>query len=84
MRPWLAYTLARLGFFVVALAILLLLHFDWVFGAIIATVIAFALSMFFLSGLRQRVADDIRRRVEKPEKDGDSDAEDRQIDAPKR
>ena len=83
MSPLVTYSLARLGFFLVPLAVLLLLGFDWVWGAVIATIIALALSMLTLRGLRQRAADKLQRRTEKPEKDRDSDTEDRQVDAPR-
>ncbi len=83
MSPWITYTLARLGFFVVALVILLLVGTGWIWGAIFATLISFALSVLLLSGLRQRIASDIQRRVEKPTPDIDSDVEDDQIDSAK-
>lgn len=74
-----SYTLARLGLFVGALAILLFLGFDWVWGAVFATLISLSLSVLVLGKLRQRAADALRRRVEKPAKDVDSDIEDRQL-----
>ena len=83
MSPWITYTLARLGFFVVALVILLVLGTGWIWGAIFATLISLALSVLFLSGLRQRIANDIQRRVEKSTSDIDSDVEDDQIDSAK-
>lgn len=83
MSPWITYTLARLGFFVVSLVILLVVGTGWIWGAIFATLISFALSVLLLSGLRQKIASDIRRRVEKPVTDSDSDVEDDQIDSAK-
>lgn len=79
MKPWVVYTAARLGMFIVALAVLLLVGTGWIWGSIFATGIALALSVLFLGGLRQKVADGIQRRVEKPEKDIDSAIEDEQI-----
>ncbi len=81
MSPWIQYTAARLGIFIGALTVCLLLGTGWIFGAIYATLIALALSVLFLGGLRRRIAADLQRRVEKPEKDKDSDVEDNQIDA---
>jgi hypothetical protein len=81
MSPWITYTLARLGFFSASLVILLLVGTGWVWGAIFATLISFALSVLLLGGLRHRIASDIRRRVEKPATDIDSDVEDDQIDS---
>jgi hypothetical protein len=81
MSPWITYTLARLGFFSASLVILLLVGTGWVWGAIFATLISFALSVLLLGGLRHRIASDIQRRVEKPATDIDSDVEDDQIDS---
>ena len=80
MKPWVLYTAARLGIFVATLAILLLLGTGWGWGAVFATAISLSLSVLFLGGLRQRVADSIRNRVEKPQKDKDSATEDDQLD----
>lgn len=79
MKPWVVYTVARLGLFLVALGVLLLVGTGWIWGTIFATGISLALSVLFLGGLRQRVADSIRNRVERPEKDVDSSVEDGQI-----
>jgi hypothetical protein len=81
MSPWITYTLARLGFFIAALVVLLILGTGWVWSAVFATLISLALSVLLLSGLRQRIAKDIQRRVEKPPTDIDSDVEDDQIDS---
>ncbi len=83
MSPWITYTLARLGIFIVALVFLLVLGTGWIGGAIFASLISLALSVLFLNGLRQRVAADIQRRVERPAPDIDSDVEDDQIDSTK-
>lgn len=80
MKPWVVYTAARLGLFLVALVILLSVGTGWVMGTIFATAISLALSVLFLGSLRQRVADSIQRRVTKPEKDADSETEDAQLD----
>ncbi|MFM2412607.1 MAG: hypothetical protein RLZZ587_940 [Actinomycetota bacterium] len=80
MKPWVLYTAARLGMFLVALTLLLLLGTGWIFGTIFATAISLSLSILFLGSLRQRVADGIRTRVEKPVRDADSATEDDQLD----
>ncbi|MEN9739815.1 MAG: hypothetical protein RLZ72_81 [Actinomycetota bacterium] len=79
MKPWVVYTGARLGLFVGTLVILLLVGTGWIMGTIFATGISLALSVLFLGGLRQKVADGIRNRVEKPEKDEDASVEDEQL-----
>lgn len=81
MKPLVVYSAVRLGMFIVALAALLLIGFDWVWGAVFATVITFALSIIFLGRLRNAAASALRRRVEKPELDADTAHEDSQIDA---
>jgi hypothetical protein len=80
MKPWAVYTAVRVGLFVVSLAILLLVGCGWIWGAIYATAISLALSVLFLGPMRQKVADDIRNRVEKPSKDADSATEDNQLE----
>lgn len=81
MKPWLLYTVARLGIFLAALTVLLLVGTGWIWGAVFASAISLALSVLFLGSLRQRVADALQERVEKPAKDADSETEDAQIDA---
>jgi uncharacterized membrane protein YhiD involved in acid resistance len=79
MKPWLVYTAARLGIFLAALAVLVLVGTGWIWGAIFATAISLALSILFLGSLRQKVADSIQQRVERPAKDVDSATEDAQL-----
>jgi low affinity Fe/Cu permease len=75
------YSAVRLGIFLAALAILLIIGFDWVLGAVFATGIALALSVIFLGGMRQRAAASIQNRVTKPVVDADTAHEDAQIAA---
>lgn len=79
MKPWVVYTTARLAIFLVTLTVLLVLGTGWIWGTIFASGIALALSILFLGKLRQRVADGIQNRVEKPGHDVDSSIEDKQI-----
>ena len=81
MPPWIQYTLARVGLFAVAFTVLVLVGTGWILGAIFATLMSLALSVLLLGGLRQRVADDIRRRVEHKSTDVDSSIEDDQVDS---
>jgi O-antigen/teichoic acid export membrane protein len=80
MNHWLAYIVARLGIFILALAVLVLLGVDWGWSAVFATLIALALSLLLLGSFRQRAADDLQRRTEKPEPDNDAVTEDEQLD----
>ena len=85
MRPWLQYTLARLGVFVLVFVVLLLLGIEGWLAAIFATIIALCVSFLALGRLRQRVADDIearRRGAGAPTlAEGDAEAEDAEIEA---
>lgn len=83
MSPWIKYTLARLGFFLVPLAILVWVGTGWLLSAVFASLIALALSVLFLNGLRSRLSTEITTRVTKPNKDVDSDVEDLQIESAK-
>jgi hypothetical protein len=80
MNHWLAFIVARLGVFVLALAVLVLVGVVWGWSAVFETLIALALSLLLLGPLSQRAADDLQRRTEKPKKDDDSVTEDEQLD----
>ena len=80
MNHWLPYIGIRLGIFVLALVVLVLVGVDWGWSAVFATLISLAVSLLLLGTLRQRAADDLRRRVEKPERDNDSLTGDAQLD----
>ena len=84
---WLTYTVLRLLFIIVPLAVLLLvLPADlWIVSVVAAVVIGFCLSYLFLRGPRQAVADQLaaarkrERRVAKPTVD--DEVEDAAVDA---
>ena len=59
MRPWIAYTLVRVGLFAVAFAILSLLGVPWWLAAVLAAAIGFCVAYIFFRGLRERVAADL-------------------------
>lgn len=80
MKAWMQYTVVRLGIFAAALAVLVVVGTGWILGAVFASLIALSLSLLFLGGLRQRAAESLRSRVEKPQRDVDSDIEDEQLD----
>ncbi len=76
MKPWLAYTLVRLGIFAVALAVLLIIGvWPWL-AAIVAAVIGFCVAYIFFGRLRTAMALEIAERRTRPTKDVDADAED--------
>jgi uncharacterized membrane protein YphA (DoxX/SURF4 family) len=76
VKPWLAYTLVRLGIFAVALAVLLIIGvWPWL-AAIVAAVIGFCVAYIFFGRLRTAMALEIAERRTRPTKDVDADAED--------
>lgn len=80
MRPWILYSLARLGLFAGVLAVLLLLRLEWWIAAIAAAVIALCVSYIFLGGLRTRAAEQLAT-VRTPRPTRDDDAEDAELAA---
>lgn len=84
---WLTYTVLRLLFIVVPLAVLLLiLPIDlWIVSAVVAVVIGFCLSYLFLRGPRQAVAEQLaaarKRKPRAPRRRIDDEAEDAVVDA---
>lgn len=81
MKAWLVYTLARLGIFAAALAVLLVIGLRWYWAAIGAALIGLLVSYIALPGLRGRVTSSIASRRARPEHDADSDFEDDFVDA---
>ena len=76
MKPWVAYSLLRVGVFVVAFAVLMLANVPWWLSAVIAAVIGLCVGYIFFGRLRDRVALDIAERRTRPAGDADSAAED--------
>jgi hypothetical protein len=83
VKPWLIYSLARLGVFVVALVGLLLLGIEPWIAAVIAAVAGLCIAYIFLGRLRDPVARDLAERRSRPRATKDSDAatEDLESDA---
>ena len=81
MKAWLVYTLARLGIFAAALAVLLVIGLKWYWAAIGAALIGLLVWYIALPGLRGRVTSSIAERRGRPEHDADSDFEDDFVDA---
>lgn len=76
MKPWVLYSLVRIGIFVVAFGLLLLTPLYWWLSAIIAAVIGLCVSYIFFGNLRDAVARDLAERRARPAPDADSTAED--------
>ena len=56
MKPWVKYTIVRLGVFLVALVVLVLLLPNPYLATLIAAVVAFCVSYLFFAPLRRQVA----------------------------
>ena len=76
MKPWIAYSLVRVGVFALAFAALLLADIPWWLSALIAAIIGLCVGYVFFGRLRDRVALDIAERRARPAGDADSAAED--------
>jgi membrane protein implicated in regulation of membrane protease activity len=59
MRPWIAYTLLRVGLFAAFFAALFALGLEWWLAAIVAAALGFCVAYIFFRGLRERVAADL-------------------------
>jgi hypothetical protein len=81
VKAWLVYTLARLGIFAAALAVLLVIGLRWYWAAIGAALIGLLVSYIALPGLRSRVTANMAARRGRPAHDADSDFEDDFVDA---
>jgi uncharacterized membrane protein YdjX (TVP38/TMEM64 family) len=82
MRPWIKYSLIRLGIFVVVLAVLLVLQVNPFLATVVAAVAGFVIAYIFFRKIRDQVAAEFAARNEKPEpiKNVDTDAEDEALD----
>ena len=76
MKPWVAYSLLRLGVFAVVFALLMLANVPWWLSAVIAAVIGLCVGYIFFGRLRDAVALDIAARRARPAGDADTAAED--------
>lgn len=77
---WVLYSLFRVGLFAAALVAMLLLGLWWWVAAIVATVVAFAISYIFFNEPRDALAQDIHARRQSADTDADSDVENAMLD----
>lgn len=76
MRPWIAYTLVRLGLFAVAFVVLWLLGLEWWLAAVLAAVLGFLVAYIFFRGLRTRMAAELAAGRAGADRRSDEDVED--------
>lgn len=77
MTQWIRYSVIRIGLFALLFAALFTLGLEWWLSAVLATVIAFAVSYIFFARQRDVLARNLEARaVQKKNPDPDADAED--------
>lgn len=76
MKPWVKYTLVRVGIFVIALVVLALLGVQLWIAAVIAAVVGLCVAYIFFGKLRSAMALEIANRRAARPKDADAAAED--------
>jgi hypothetical protein len=76
-KLWLVFISARIGLFALFLTVLLLLGFDGIYSAVIAGVLALAVSLVFLQKQRDALSIEIYKRNHRDKNSGvpDSDAD---------
>ena len=74
MKPWVAYSLVRIGIFALAFAVLMLVGVQWWLAAILAAIIGLCIAYIFFGKLRDAVALDIVKRRAAPVGEADTDA----------
>lgn len=74
-KLWLKYTFYRLGLFLGLTVVFGLVGIPWLFATIFGAMIAFAVSMIWLTGLRDELSKEIYSKRNR-EKDADEKAED--------
>lgn len=80
MKPWVKYTIVRLGVFLVALVVFVLLLPNPYLATLLAALVAFCVSYIFFAHLRREVALELAERRSRPEPlDRDSLAEDDEL-----
>ncbi len=88
MKPWVKYSLVRLGVFAIVLTALLLLNVTAVLATVIAAVVGLCVGYIFFGKLRAAVVADLAdRRLNAGaarSKDADAAAEDAEMDNPAR
>lgn len=84
-NPWLRYSLLRLGLFFALFLLFRLISFDWLFSALVAALLSFAISLLFLDRERDRLSEVIHNRFSRNKagtyEDAESDLENEILDS---
>ena len=83
MRPWIKYSLIRLGIFIVVLVVLLVVGVNPFVAAVVAAVAGLVIAYIFFRNIRDEMAAELAARSTKPViiRNVDTDAEDDALDA---
>ena len=76
-KPWLIFITARIGLFIGFFVLMLLLGFEGIYSAVIAGVLALAVSLVFLAKQRDALSEEIYKKFHRNEFSGvpDKDAD---------
>ena len=74
-KLWLVFISARIGLFALFLTVFLLLGFEGIYSAVIAGVLALAVSLVFLNKQRDALSTEIYKRTRRDNNDGVPDAD---------
>ena len=74
-KLWLVFIAARIGLFALFLAVFLLLGFEGIYSAVIAGVLALAVSLVFLQKQRDALSTEIYARFKRDDLSGVPDAD---------
>jgi hypothetical protein len=84
-NPLVAYAVIRIGIFAAILTVLLAVGFNPIYSTLVAAALAFAISLVFLSKLREEASKSVYRRIKRDAtegiKDADTDVEDKILDS---
>lgn len=74
-NAWLKYTVYRLGLFVLLLVGLIAIGLPWFFSVLLAAMLSFAFSVFFLSKLRDELSRQVHERRTNSLGSGDAESD---------
>jgi hypothetical protein len=84
-NPLVSYALIRIGMFALILTVLLVIGFNPIYSTLVAAALAFAISLVFLSKLRDEASKSVYKRVKRDStegiRDADTDTEDQILDS---
>lgn len=80
-NPLVAYALIRIGIFAAILSIFLVLRFNPIYATLVAAALAFAISLVFLSKLRDEASKSVYQRIKRESAEGIKDADTETEDA---